>query len=97
MLLTSNLVIKSRSQKWAWHATDMEEKGSVCSVLVEISGGNRPLGRPQHRWKDNIKQYITEIGWEVVGWILLAQDRDKWWAVVNIYPPGCIKRGELTG
>jgi hypothetical protein len=78
-------VIKSRSQRWAEHATYLEEKGSAYSVLVEISGGKRPPGRPQHGWKANIKIYLKEIGWEVVGWIFLAQDRDKWWAVLNIY------------
>jgi len=90
-------MIKSRSQRWAEHATHLKEKGSAYSLLVEISGGKRPPRRPQHRWKDNIKIYLKEIGWKVVGWIFLAQNRDKWWAALNIYPWGCIKRGELTG
>jgi hypothetical protein len=38
--------------------------------------GKRPLGRPRHRWVDNIKMYLREIGWDVVDWIDLAQDRD---------------------
>jgi hypothetical protein len=55
-------VIKSRSQRWAGHATPVEEKESAYSVLVEISGGKKPPGKPQHRWKDNIKIYL-QIGW----------------------------------
>jgi hypothetical protein len=42
-----------------------------------------PHGRPRHRWKDNIKMDLREIGWEGVHWILLAQDRDQFQAVVN--------------
>jgi hypothetical protein len=40
-----------------------------------------PLGRPRHRWEDNIKMDLQDVG--VVGWIELAQDRDRWWALVN--------------
>jgi hypothetical protein len=43
----------------------------------------RPLGRPRRRWEDNIRMDLREIGWEGVDWILLAKDRDQWWAVVN--------------
>jgi hypothetical protein len=39
--------------------------------------------RPRYRWKDNFKRDLTEIGWEDVDWIDLAQDTDKWWAVVS--------------
>jgi hypothetical protein len=45
--------------------------------------GNRPLGRPRHRWVDNIKMDILEIIWGGVDWIGLAQDRHKWGALVN--------------
>jgi hypothetical protein len=38
--------------------------------------GKRPLGRPKHRWEDNIKMYLTEIEWGGMDWIDLAQDRD---------------------
>jgi hypothetical protein len=44
----------------------------------------RPLGRPRHRWKDNIESNLKEIGWEDVDWIKLAQDRDRRWVVVNM-------------
>jgi hypothetical protein len=45
--------------------------------------GNRPLGRPRHRWEDNIRMDLTEIGWGGMDWIDLAQDRDQWRALVN--------------
>jgi hypothetical protein len=43
----------------------------------------RPLGRPRHRWLDNIKIDLTEIGWDYMDWIDLAQNRDQWRALVN--------------
>jgi hypothetical protein len=46
--------------------------------------GKRPLGRPRHRWVDNIKMDLLEIGWGGVDWIGLAEDRDKWRALVNV-------------
>jgi hypothetical protein len=46
-------------------------------------GGKEPLERPRHRWVDNIKMDLLEIGCGGVDWIGLAQDRDKWRAVVN--------------
>jgi hypothetical protein len=42
-----------------------------------------PLERPRHRWEDGIKMDRMEIGWGAVEWIHLAQDGDRWWAVVN--------------
>jgi hypothetical protein len=41
-----------------------------------IFGGKRPLGRPRHRWEENITMYLKETGWNVVEWILLTQDGD---------------------
>jgi hypothetical protein len=46
--------------------------------------GKRPLGRPRCRWVDNIKMDFREIGSCGMGWIDLAQDRDKWKALVNM-------------
>jgi hypothetical protein len=43
----------------------------------------RPLGRPRRRWVDNIKMDLREIGWDGMDWINLAQDRDRWRALVN--------------
>jgi len=45
--------------------------------------GKRPLGRPRHRWKDNIKMDLQEVGCECMDWIDLAQDRDGWQTLVN--------------
>jgi hypothetical protein len=53
------------------------EKWNVYRTLVGKSDGKRPLGRPRSRWVDNIKMDLREIGWDVVDWIDLAQDRDQ--------------------
>jgi len=45
--------------------------------------GKRPLGRPRHRWEDNIKMGFQELGCGGMDWMELAQDRDSWWACVN--------------
>jgi hypothetical protein len=55
----------------------------VYRVLMGKPEGKRPLGRPRHRWEDGIRMDLREIGWGCVGWIQLAQDRDRWQAVVN--------------
>jgi len=45
--------------------------------------GKRPLGRPRHRWEDNIKMDLQEVGTEGMDWIDVAQDTDRWWVLVN--------------
>jgi hypothetical protein len=45
--------------------------------------GKRPLGRHRHRWEDNIKADLQEVGCGVMDWIELAKDRDRWRALVN--------------
>jgi hypothetical protein len=45
--------------------------------------GKRTLGRPRCRWMDNIKMYLTEIGWDGLDWIDLGQGKDQWRALVN--------------
>ena len=52
-------------------------------VLVGKPEGKRPLGRPRCRWEDNIKMDLQEVGCECMDLIELAQDRDRWWALVN--------------
>jgi hypothetical protein len=52
-------------------------------VLVGKPEGKRPLGRPICRWEDNIKIDLQEVGCGVMDWIELAQDRDRWRALVN--------------
>jgi hypothetical protein len=62
----------------------MGKQRKVFKVLVGKPEGKRPLGRPRSRWKDEIKMDLKEIGWGGgVEWIHLAQDRDRWRAVVN--------------
>jgi hypothetical protein len=60
----------------------MGEKRGVYRILVGRPEGKRPLRRPRRRWEDNIKMDLQEVGWGM-GWIELAQDRDRWRAVVN--------------
>jgi len=76
-------VIKSRRMRWAGHVARMGEGRDVYRVLVGKPEGRRPLDRPRHRWKDNIKIDLQEVGCGVMDWIELAQDRNKWWALVN--------------
>jgi hypothetical protein len=59
------------------------ERRVVYRVLVGKPEGKRPLGRPRHRWEDNIKMDLQEVGCGVKEWIKLAQDRDRWRALVN--------------
>jgi len=51
--------------------------------LLGKHGGKRPLGRSRCRWEDNIKMDLQEVGCGGMDWIELAQDRDKWQALVN--------------
>ena len=55
----------------------------VYRVLVGKPEGKRPLGRSRRRWEDNIKIDIQKVGCGVMDWIDLAQDRDRWRALVN--------------
>jgi hypothetical protein len=52
-------------------------------ILVERPEGRRPLGRGRHRWQDNIKIDLQEVGWESTDWIDLTQDTERWQAIVN--------------
>jgi hypothetical protein len=76
-------IIKSRRMRWAGHVARMGEKRNVYRLLVGKPEGKRPLGRPRRRWMDNIKIDPSEIGLNVVDWIVLAQDRYRWRALVN--------------
>ena len=53
-------------------------------VLVGKPEGKRPLGRPRCRWEDNIKMVLQEVGGGCGNWMELAQDRDRWWALVSM-------------
>jgi len=61
----------------------MGEWRGVCRVLVGKPKGKRPLGRPRRRWEDNIKMDLQKVGCGGMDWIELAQDRDRWRALVN--------------
>jgi hypothetical protein len=61
----------------------MGEKRNACRILVGKPEDKRPLRRPRHRWGDNIKMDLRDIGWDGMDWIGLAQDRDQWRALVN--------------
>jgi len=55
-------VIKSRTMRWAGHVVHMGEEMGVYRVLVGKPEGKRPLGRPRHRWVDNIRMNLWEVG-----------------------------------
>ena len=61
----------------------MEERTGVYRVLVGKPEGERPFGSPRRRWVDNIKMDLQEVGCAGTDWIELAQDRDKWRALVS--------------
>ena len=62
----------------------MGDKRVAYSVFMHRSEGNRPLGRPRHRWEENIKIDLQEMGQGNTEGIDVAQDRDRRWALVNV-------------
>jgi hypothetical protein len=75
-------VTKARRMRWAGHVARMVEVRGAY-ILIGRPEGRRPLGRPRRRWEDNIKMDLRKIGFGDVDWIHLAQDRDRWRALVN--------------
>ena len=90
-------VVKSK-MRWAGHVARMGDGREVHRVLVGKPEGKRPLGRPRHRWEDNIKMDLQEVGGGCGDWMELAQDRDGWRALVgtvmNLWVPK--NAGNLT-
>jgi hypothetical protein len=76
-------IIKSRRMRLASHVAGMEERRNAYRLLVGKPEGKRPLGRPRRRWVDNIRMDLGEVGRGDVDWIGLAQDRNRWRALVN--------------
>jgi hypothetical protein len=82
------------TQYFSGDKIEKNEMGESCSAYVERKGvyrvlvgkpeGKRPLERPRRRWEDNINMDVQEVEFGVMDWIELAQDRDRWWALVNV-------------
>jgi hypothetical protein len=77
-------VIKSRRMRWVGHGACMGKGRGIYRVLVGRPKGKRPVGRPWHRWEDDIKVNLREIGINGMNWIWLAQDSVWWWPFVNM-------------
>jgi hypothetical protein len=76
-------MIKSRRMRCAGHVTPMGKKRNAYRILVGKPEGKSPLGRPRHRWVDNIEIDLRETGEHGMDWIDLTHDRDQWRALVN--------------
>jgi hypothetical protein len=77
-------VVKLRRMRWAGHVARMGEDRGVHRVLVGKPEEKKPLGRPRRRWEDNIKMDLQEVGgWGRGDWMELAQNRDRWRALVG--------------
>ena len=76
-------VVKSRRMRWARHLARMGEGRGVYRILVGKREGRRPLGRPRRRWEDNINVDLQDGGGGCGDWMELAQDRDRWRALVS--------------
>ena len=75
-------VIQSKRMRWVGHVARVGERG-IYRVLVGKLEGKRPLGRPRRRWGDNIKMDLQEVEGGCEDWMELAQDRDRWRALVS--------------
>ena len=76
-------VVKSGRMRWARHVARMGEGRGVHKVLVVKPEGKRPLGRHRRRWEENITMDLQEVGGGCGDWMELAQDRDRWRALVS--------------
>ena len=82
---TRNIVRETKSirMRWAGHVVRMGERSGVYRFLVGKPEGKSPLGRPRCRWEDNIKMDLQEVGGGCGDWMELAQDIDRWRALVS--------------
>jgi hypothetical protein len=69
--------------RWEVHVAYMGEGRVVYRVLVGKPEGRRPLERPRHRWEDNIRMDLRKVRCGCVDWMELAQDRDRWCALMS--------------
>ena len=76
-------IMRSRRMRSDGHVARMGRGRGVYRVLVGKTEGERQLGRSRSRWEDNIKMDLQEFGCGGMDWIELAQDRDRWRALVN--------------
>jgi len=77
-------VIKSRRMRWAGLVARMGESRVIYRVLEGKLEGKRPLGRIRSRWEDNIKMDLQEVGCGDMDWIDLAEEMDRWRALVDV-------------
>ena len=77
-------IIKWRRLRWEGHLARMEGSRNAYKILVGRLEGMRSLRRPRHRWKDNIKLDLKEVGCDTRNWKDFAQDRDQWRAYVGV-------------
>jgi hypothetical protein len=82
MLRNSSIISIIKTSRMR-HVERMREKRNAYRLLVRKPEGRRPLGRSRGKWLDNIRMDLVEVGWGGVDWIGLAQDRDRWRALVN--------------
>jgi hypothetical protein len=76
------MLSESRRLRWTGRIARVGERRGEYRVLVGKHEGRRPLGRPRRTWEDNIKMGLREVEWGM-DWINLAQDRDRWLALLN--------------
>jgi hypothetical protein len=77
--MLSGLSNQAGDRRGMWHAWGRSANG----VLMANSNGKSPLGRPRRRWEGNIRMGLKKYGWEAEDWIDLAQNGDRWRAVVK--------------
>jgi hypothetical protein len=82
-LLSIIRIIKTRQMRWAGHVARIGEKRNAYRFVMEKPEGKTPLARPRRRWVDIIKMDLGEVGWGDVDWIGLAQNGNRWRALVN--------------